>query len=345
MATDHGHRERLVTTPELEKSPAATHLIRAPRTRVIFVAGLVVAAVAMAAYLSGKNGPLGDGYWTTPIPSDAPVDANSDEMIAYLKGHSTTNYIRLAGASNRGKWGMPIYYVGEGDPTYEIDNSCDSHRPPEFASVRIPRGARADPSSDSAMTVYDLDRGVVYGLYEARFDDAADRWSACGGTVYYLESNGIVGSLATSDEPRNYGHRGVPPFIFAVRYDEIQAGSIDHVLKIAIGTAHEDHVWPMTGSDGNSTDEFAPPEGARLRLRPSIDLDELDLTDAQQTIAAALQKYGAVIGDQSGSTTVLKLENTVAEGRGQLWAGVLGPDSLSVFELEDFEVIELGYGS
>jgi hypothetical protein len=116
-------------------------------------------------------------------------------------------------------------------------------------------------------------------------------------------------------------------------------------LKIAIGTAHEDHVWPMTGSDGNSTDEFAPPEGARLRLRPSIDLDELDLTDAQQTIAAALQKYGAVIGDQSGSTTVLKLENTVAEGRGQLWAGVLGPDSLSVFELDDFEVIELGYGS
>jgi hypothetical protein len=38
-------------------------------------------------------------------------------------------------------------------------------QPPEFASVRIPRGATPDPTSDSAMTVYDLSKGIVYGFH------------------------------------------------------------------------------------------------------------------------------------------------------------------------------------
>ena len=35
-------------------------------------------------------------------------------------------------------------------------------------------------------------------------------------------------------------------------------------------------------------------------------------------IARALQEYGFYIGD-SGGTTAIKLQNTYAEGRGQLW--------------------------
>ena len=117
------------------------------------------------------------------------------------------------------------------------------------------------------------------------------------------------------------------------------------MLKIAVNTAHEDYVWPMTGSDGDSTATFAAPEGARLRLKPSINLDKLNLSKAQLTIATALQRYGAIIGDQSGATSVLKVENTVAQGRGQLWKGILGPDSLKKFSLDDFEFVRLGYGS
>jgi len=34
----------------------------------------------------------------------------------------------------------------------------------------------------------------------------------------------------------------------------------------------------------------------------------------------------------------------VAEGRGNLWLGVMTRDSLSNIPLQDFEVIKLGYG-
>ena len=335
----------MATTLEKRESRTSPVRRRGYRRGYVLVALIVLVVGALVYLLFDEDPvPLPEGYWTAALPESAPVDPRSDEFIAHILEHSNTNFIRLAGATADGKWGNPIYEAGSGDPAHEIRNSCGYSLPPEFRSVRIPAGARPDPSSDSSMTVYDLDKGVVYGFYRTRYDEAADEWSSCGGAVYYLGSNGLAGSLDKSDEPRNFGHRGVPPFTYAVPHDAIENGSIDHVLKIAVDVASKDHVWPMTGSDGDSTDEFAAPEGARLRLKPSIDLSEMDLTDPQRTIATALQTYGVVIGDQSGSTTVLKLENTVAEGRGQLWTGLLEPDSLSMFELDDFEVVRLGYG-
>ena len=48
------------------------------------------------------------------------------------------------------------------------------------------------------------------------------------------------------------------------------------------------------------------------------DLAARGLTGEALVIARALQRYGFYFGD-SGGTTALKLENTVAEGRGRLW--------------------------
>jgi hypothetical protein len=136
----------------------------------------------------------------------------------------------------------------------------------------------------------------------------------------------------------------VPGAEFAVRYDEIQAGEIDHVLKIAVNTTKCEHYFPMVRDECGTTDQYAPPEGTRIRLKLSIDLSKYGLSPAALTIATALQKYGAVIGDQSSGPVNLKVENTVAEGKGQLWSGQLSKEDLSAFTLDDFEVIELGYG-
>jgi hypothetical protein len=224
-----------------------------------------------------------------------------------------------------------------------VVNTCTYQQPPEFHDVRIPAGAKPDPTSDAAMTIYDVDRGLVYAMHWSSYDAELDTWSACGGTVYYLGSNGLHGKLHLSDEPRNTGHRGVPPPMYAVRFDEIEWGSIDHVLKIAVNAASSDHVFPMVGSDGVSAKPSAPPEGARLRIKPKVDLKKLDLSPPALVIARTLQRYGAVIGDQSGGNVNLKVENTIAEGRGHLWDGVLDANSLSAIRLRDYKVVRLGY--
>lgn len=193
------------------------------------------------------------------------------------------------------------------------------------------------------MTVYDRERGRVYGFSHARYDRSLDRWYACGGSVYYLGSNGLHGDLAASNQPRNRGHRGLPPPTWAVRYAEIEAGSIAHVLKIAVNTTKCTHVFPMVGNECGTSAAYAPPEGTRIRIKPWVDVARLGLSPAALTIARALQRYGAVIGDQSGGPMILKLENTVAAGKGWLWEGVLGPEALRAIPLHYFEVIKPGY--
>jgi hypothetical protein len=127
-----------------------------------------------------------------------------------------------------------------------------------------------------------------------------------------------------------------------VRWDEIDAGSIDHALKIAINNTC-DHVWPLVGDEGCNGGGLIP-EGTRIRIRPEVDLSTYGLSRAQLTIVTALQRYGAFVGDQSGGGVALKVENTVAEGRGDLWNGVLDPRSLSKIPLSAYEVVERGWG-
>ena len=77
----------------------------------------------------------------------------------------------------------------------------------------------------------------------------------------------------------------------------------------------------MVGSDGDyeGADPGVPPQGLRLRIKPSIDLEALGLHPQALVISRALQTYGFYIGD-SGGTTAIKLQNTFAEGRGQHWS-------------------------
>jgi hypothetical protein len=172
------------------------------------------------------------------------------------------------------------------------------------------------------MIVYDLDKGYVAALGHAQYDADAHIWRAAGGTVTYLDSNGLDVRTGRSDDSRNVGtHRGNNGATMVVSWDQVQAGAVSHVLKVAVGpTASDRYVFPMVGSDGHyvGTDRAVPPEGLRLRIKPSVDLQALDLAPQALVIARALQRYGFYIGD-SGGTTALKLEDTRRERRGQLW--------------------------
>ena len=242
---------------------------------------------------------------------------------------------------------MPFFWASPSDPEYRVANSCDYFRPAEFDAVRIPVGAAPDASDDAHMTVFDREAGIAYGFYEAEFDDG--EWSACGGSVWYLDSNGLELTVEGSDcTPEAFpptgcrGHRGFPHPIHGVRLDEVQAGEIGHVVKIALD-ATCDHVWPAAGDEG--CDPGSPPEGTRLRIRPDVDLEALGLPEAALVVARALQTYGAIVGDRSGGAANLKVEDCVAEGRGQCWDGVLEVDSLEPlpFTPEIWQVLAVDY--
>lgn len=287
-----------------------------------------------------------DSWWNTPLPADAPLNPYGDEILDYLSTaeESGEGCLTLAGAGDS-PWGHPIYWARPGDPVYDVEVVNDS-RPPELATLRIPESAAPAANNDGSMTIFDRDRGYVVALTNATYDEDSDEWAAQGATVTYLDSNGLAAATGRSNDPRNRGsHRGNNGAVSAVRWDMVEAGVIPHVLKIASGPEIADRAaFPLVGSDGDyhGTDPAVPPAGLRLRIDPSVDLDELGLHPQAQIIAETLQRYGAYIGD-SGGVSALKLENTVAEGYGQLW-DVIATDLCGLpFDPDYWNVIAEGY--
>ena len=280
------------------------------------------------------------------MPGDAPHNANRIAILDYLRTgpDNAGGCLRLAGA-HESAWGQPVYWARPGDPRYDVAG-VSGRRPPELDALRIPRGAKAAHNSDGSMSVFDLAAGYVTLLTDAHHDQATDRWSASGATVTYLSSNGLDARTGLSDDPRNTGtHRGNNGADSVVRLDEVEAGAVDHVLKVSSGPELSSR-WgfPMTGSDGDGpvNDPAVPPEGLRLRIKPSIDLDGLGLHPQALVIAQALQTYGMYLGDGGGSTA-LKLEDTVSEGRGQAWDVTNGELCGLPFSPAYWDVLPEGY--
>jgi hypothetical protein len=285
-----------------------------------------------------------DSWWNTPVPADAPSNPKAADILRYMSTakEAGDGCLRLAGSANN-SWGQPVYWAQPGDPEFDV-RVTNGKRLPELRTMRIPRGAQSAPNNDSSVTVFDVDRGYVVAFTDAAYDAGARTWTASGATVTYLDSNGLDVRTGESSDQRNIGtHRGNNAAVMMARIDEVGAGEIRHVLKVASGPeVSARSVFPMVGSDGGSADPAAPPQGLRFRIKSSVDLDRLDLDPEARVIAEALQRYGFYIGDSSG-VTALKLEDTRTEGRGQKWTTT--PTALCAlpFDPRYWDVLPEGY--
>jgi hypothetical protein len=87
-----------------------------------------------------------------------------------------------------------------------------------------------------------------------------------------------------------------------MRIDEIKSGKIDHALAIALPEVRADvYSWPAQRSDGQVYSENAIPEGTRFRLPPTLDLSKISMSPIVRQMALAVQRYGMVVRDRSGS--------------------------------------------
>ena len=87
---------------------------------------------------------------------------------------------------------------------------------------------------------------------------------------------------------------GLPILPGLVRYDEVAAGEIDHVIRFTAPKTANAYVWPAShkaGSGGSSD----PPMGAWFRLKASYDISHFSAQN--QVILRALKKHGMVLAD------------------------------------------------
>jgi hypothetical protein len=198
---------------------------------------------------------------------------------------------------------------------YEVDGAAERHIPvtcteswgtceleDEPGGVPIPAGAVGAPEDDGHMVVWDIVGGIAYEFWRYRHPDgaAAEGQTSWGGLVS-TTGNGV-------DDPSGRlgagGATGADISLLAgtIRVFEVEAGVIPHALVGSTTNSCNSFRWPALKSDGWSDRPDCLPEGARIQLDPSIDLDTVTgMRPIDRMVAEALQTYGWYNRDNGGS--------------------------------------------
>jgi len=245
-----------------------------------------------------------DSPWNTRIPDDAPVLAESDELVADLATSSQWPGFTM----NMREWTIPAYEANATTPlrmvqlTDVVGYGMDQPMP-------IPLDAEPDPAGDHHLSVYDRTTGLAWDLWNASHD--GDQWVAGVGAAIELDGTGVRPPKDGNQAWQwSHGARacGFPLIAGLIRVEEIQAGRIDHALALAYPHIRSHWYTPPASTAQGTTAEALPdrgmPCGMRVQLDPTIDLDTLDLSPSALVIARALQEYGAFVADYGGAISL-----------------------------------------
>ncbi|MHA1577447.1 MAG: hypothetical protein ACTSU3_08815 [Candidatus Thorarchaeota archaeon] len=285
-----------------------------------------------------ENRPFLDSSpFNTKIPENAEIEPNSDEIVNNMVNSMSDDelYVGIE------EWSVPVFFADSETPRYDIDITDEWAIWDVMQDVPIPDNAVPDPEEDGHMCIVDNDTLMEYDFWQA--EETASGWTATWGNMISLNSDGIY--------PDSWGARGSGFALTAglIFPHEVAQGQINHALVystdwfyVKAGGA----VRPATTSDGRSEEQLAIPEGTRLQLDPTIDIDSLDLPYAGSVIAKAMQEYGMFLCDNGGGHQVYAYNPINSENT---WGTLLptDEDGMSwIFEskisITDFRILKIG---
>ena len=92
---------------------------------------------------------------------------------------------------------------------------------------------------------------------------------------------------------------GLPILPGLVRYDEVAAGAINHMIRFTVPKTSKAYLWPARHYASSITDPAYPPMGIVMRLKSSF--DTATLKPQARVIARALMTYGMILADNGSA--------------------------------------------
>ena len=301
---------------------------------------LFAAAVTLAAAPPAWRPFSAGSPWNERIPASAVLDRDSAGLIADLASRGAL-YINIR------DWSIPVYFVdSDRTPRHNVGDLRPGIYGAGFEfprSIPIPDDAVASPpvgeDSDNHLCIIDRARNLEWGMWAARRDQTG-RWFTGLGAVTDLSGTGVAPPwFAARRELDSHRARagGFPLIAGLIMRDEIKAGRIEHALVFAYDHCRTGLFVPPASTSqsakSDAVDTRGIPMGGRIQLDPAWDVAHAGLSAAGQTIARALQEYGAYCGDYSDAN-VLYAENSPAAV--QEWTGVLQSEELARIFTPDF---------
>ena len=246
-------------------------------------------------------------FWKQRVPNTTSLDPNSGVLVAALVAEVQREHAAAIGPwIGVGSGSTPVYRVPRGQPRVRVRLESTALRGGRalqraFASVPLPPDAKPAPGTDRHLTVWQPSSDRLWEFFGARH--AANGWHAqWGGAMRRVSKNpGYYTRAAWPGATRNWGATAssLPVIGGTMLLDELKTGRIDHALAINLPAPRAGmFAWPAQRTDGTGP-PTALPEGARLRLDPTVDLSSLHLPKLTRMIARAAQRYGFVVRDQT----------------------------------------------
>ena len=256
-------------------------------------------------------------FWNKPVASLAPLDRRSAETVSALGSLVNTEELAKSGPwINTTSYSVPVYTVPAGQPAVSValtDHLPDSALSTAWSQVPLPPGARPAAGTDGDLVVWQPSTDRLWEFWKLRQE--SDGWHASwGGAMQAVSSQaGVYGAQAWPGAEPWWGVAASSLSLVGglITLEDLQRGEINHALSIALPKVRAGvYASPAQRDDGTSTDPLSLPEGAHLRLKPSLKLEALHLPKLTLMIARAAQRYGIFVTDASACVTLYAQDPT-----------------------------------
>ena len=270
-------------------------------------------------------------FWDS-IPSSMSVDANSSTMVGSLEEQANSQGFLISVK----EWTTTVYYADANTSTYDVKLTAGWAPKKKLLNVPIPDWAEPDPSGDGHMVILDTLNGCAYDFWEMGYKNG--KWKASWGNAIPLDGDGVFEKGMSA---RGSGFELLQGMIWP---HELEAGAINHALIFSYDhTKSGGPVWPATESDGTTDDAWAIPEGALVRLNPSLDLAGMGISGYELIIGECLQTYGMYCADDGGGLSLYAINPLSCKSNpyNDFWGDqtYVYLDNLPV---DQFQIMELG---
>jgi hypothetical protein len=239
-----------------------------------------------------------DDAWNRDV-SAAPVSAEWTAHLQKLVGKKQLH--PDYGNSGTEHYGIPINLVPSSQAkqpiqfdAYPNESDPGPYPLPDPGQARIEGGTPEVCDGDCHLLVVQEGACRLYEGYGCLYH--SDGWHCSNGAAWDLSR------VSQGQRPAGYTSAdaaGLPIAPGLVRYDEAQAGAIEHAIRFTLHCSRDNYVDPATHSavPGGCSMQAAdaPPMGLRVRLKANYDTS--NLSGAALAVARAMQHYGMILAD------------------------------------------------
>jgi hypothetical protein len=255
--------------------------------------------------------------WNTPLAADAPLDPNSTRIMPPFKAEVRDEIREGKGpAINTTAYSVPIYTVPPSQATVQVQLRRDSGASAlreAWRAVPLPAAARPAAGTDGHLVVWQPSTDKLWEFWRLRHRE--DGWHAdWGGAMRNVSSSSGVYDVDAWPGATPWWGASASSLSIAgglITLEDLELGKINHALAIAVPRVRAGvYSLPARRTDGTFSDPLALPEGARLRLNPSVNIGALNLPPLTRMIAEAAQRYGFIVRDGASSVALYAQDPT-----------------------------------